>query len=134
MGGAVSDSRPLLRHGRRGSCSDREVVHVEDAAVGEVKYAGEYLQRDMSTVSRYESGEYPLRRIDLLALLSLYGVSDEETRDDLLQICDEHWRKGWWDQHRADLGDDFINLPWLESRADRICKYQPLVIPSDQRN
>ncbi|GAA2320399.1 helix-turn-helix transcriptional regulator [Glycomyces scopariae] len=92
------------------------------------KYAGEYLQRDMSTISRYESGEYPLRRVDLLALLSIYGVSDEKTRTALLQLCDEHWRTNWWDQHRDDFGRDFINLPWLESRADRICSYQHMLM------
>ncbi|WP_199035309.1 helix-turn-helix domain-containing protein [Glycomyces salinus] len=92
------------------------------------KYAGEYIQRDGSTIGRYETGEFPLRRVDLLALLSLYGVSDEKTRDGLLQLCDEHWRKNWWDEHREDLGKDFINLPWLESRADRICAYQNMVV------
>jgi transcriptional regulator with XRE-family HTH domain len=105
-----------------------ELRDLRKAAGISQKYAGEYLQRDMSTISRYESGEYPLRRVDLLALLSLYGVSDEKTREGLLQLCDEHWRKGWWDQHRDDLGKNFINLPWLESRANHICKYQIMVV------
>lgn len=92
------------------------------------KYAGEYLQRDGSTIGRYESGEFPLRRIDLLALMSLYGVSEERTREALLQLCDEHWKKNWWDEHRNELGKDFINLSWVESRADELCAYQHIVI------
>lgn len=38
--------------------------------------AGEFLQRNAATVSRFESGEYPIRRPDLMALLDLYLVSD----------------------------------------------------------
>lgn len=91
-----------------------------------LKYAGKFLQRDASTMSRYESGEFPVRRVDLLELLSLYGVSDEKQRDNLLELCEESWRKGWWDQHRDDLNADFINIPWLESRASQICAYQHL--------
>jgi len=93
-----------------------------------LKAVGEYLQRDPSTISRYENGEFPLRLVDLQALLSLYGVSDPKQRGDLEQICRDSWQKGWWDQHRDDLGDAFLNLPWLESRADRICAYQVMVV------
>ena len=90
--------------------------------------AGDFLQRDGSTIGRYEGGEFPIRRGDLLALLSLYGVSDERTRENLLQQCEESWRKGWWDQHVHDLGQDFINVPWIESKANQICAYQSTVI------
>lgn len=93
-----------------------------------LKTAGGYLQRDGSTIGRYEAGEFPIRRGDLLALLTLYGVSDEHTRDNLLRQCEETWRKGWWDKHVNDLGQDFINVPWLESQATHICAYQNMVI------
>ncbi|WP_100446289.1 helix-turn-helix domain-containing protein [Glycomyces xiaoerkulensis] len=93
-----------------------------------LRVAGEYLQRDASTMSRYESGEYPLRRADLVALMTLYDVSDPKARADLEQICEDAWQRDWWDRHKADFGKDFINLPWLESRANRICKYQQMVV------
>lgn len=93
-----------------------------------LKAVGEYLQRDASTISRYENGEFPLRLTDLQALMTLYGVSGPREREGLEQICKDSWQKGWWDQHRDDLGEDFINLPWLESRADRICAYQVMVV------
>lgn len=79
--------------------------------------AGEFLTREASTIGRYEAGEFPIRRGDLLGLMTLYGVSEESERSELLELCDEAWRKGWWDQHRNDLGSHFINVPWLESRA-----------------
>jgi transcriptional regulator with XRE-family HTH domain len=90
--------------------------------------AAEYLQRTSPMLSRYESGEYPIRRGDVLALLDLYAVSDETVREGLLQLCDDVWRKGWWDPYSEDVSKDFINVPWLESRADRILSYENMVV------
>jgi hypothetical protein len=59
-----------------------------------LRQAGEYLQRDPSMVSRFETAEYPIRRGDVLALLDLYRVSEERTHDGLLQLSDDVWRKG----------------------------------------
>jgi transcriptional regulator with XRE-family HTH domain len=90
--------------------------------------AADYIQRDATMLGRYENGTFPFRRVDVLGLLTLYGVDDEKLREGLLEICDEAWRKDWWDEHRKDLGTDFIDVPWLESRAERICTYQHLLI------
>jgi transcriptional regulator with XRE-family HTH domain len=90
--------------------------------------AGEFIQRDPTVLSRYENGEYPIRRVDVLALLTFYGVSDEEFHRGVVGLCDDMWRTDWWDPHRDDFGADFINVPWLESRAERICEYQALVL------
>lgn len=70
----------------------------------------------------------PFRRDDVEALLDLYGVSNEVERKGLLQLCDDIWRKDWWDPHRDDFGKDFINVPWLESRVERICIYQHIIV------
>jgi transcriptional regulator with XRE-family HTH domain len=93
-----------------------------------LKEVGDYLQRDQGTISRYENGELPVRRGDLTVMLDLFGVSDSKVREDLEQLREECWRKDWWDQHREDLGKDFINMPWLESRAKRICSYQHMLM------
>ncbi len=93
-----------------------------------LKYVGDYLQRDQGTISRYENGELTVRRGDLTAMLDLFGVSDPKTRQDLERIREDAWQKDWWDQHKADLGKEFINMPWLESRAKRICSYQHMVV------
>ncbi|MEU6248785.1 helix-turn-helix transcriptional regulator [Glycomyces sp. NPDC047010] len=93
-----------------------------------LRVAGEYLQRDASTMSRYENGEYPLRRADLVALMTLYDVADPKVRADLEQICEDAWQRDWWDSHKDDFGKDFINVPWLESRADRILAYQHYLV------
>ena len=47
---------------------------------------GEYLQRDGSTVSRFETGVYPARMPDVLALLDLYGIHDPTQRQFLIKL------------------------------------------------
>lgn len=84
-----------------------------------LKDAADYLQRDPSTVSRFESGEYPIRRPDLMALLDLYGVAKSRHREAFLRLSEEVWQKGWWDGYAGDGAGWFIDYVWLESRARR---------------
>ncbi|MGH3964526.1 MAG: helix-turn-helix domain-containing protein [Pseudonocardiaceae bacterium] len=94
-----------------------------------LRQAGDYLQRDPSMVSRFETAEYPIRRGDVLALLDLYGVSEERTREGLLQLSDDVWRKGWWDAYSNDIDRRFIDLLWLDSRAERLRTYEAMLVP-----
>ncbi|MDQ2880683.1 MAG: helix-turn-helix domain-containing protein [Actinomycetota bacterium] len=90
--------------------------------------AGEFLQRNAATVSRFESGEYPIRRPDLMALLDLYGVSDRRKRDGLLRLSEDVWQKGWWDGYEPDVERQFVDFVWLESRATEIRSFAALVV------
>ncbi|WP_205328342.1 helix-turn-helix transcriptional regulator [Glycomyces sp. YM15] len=90
--------------------------------------AGEFIQRDATMLSRYENGEYTIRRSDVIALLTFYGVSDESFRSGVMQLCDDMWRTDWWDPYNEEHTKDFINVPWLESRAEQISEYQALVL------
>lgn len=101
---------------------------LREAAGVSVVETAEFLQRDRSAVSRHETGEYPIRRADVYALLTFYGIENEKSRAELLDLCEEVWRKGWWDPYREDVTRDFINLPWLESRTDRLHVYQNMLV------
>jgi transcriptional regulator with XRE-family HTH domain len=90
--------------------------------------AADFLQRNASTVSRFESGEYPIRRPDLMALLDLYGVSDRRKRDGLLRLSEEVWQKGWWDSYE-ELEQPFGDYIWLESRATTSRCFDTTFIP-----
>jgi transcriptional regulator with XRE-family HTH domain len=90
--------------------------------------AGEFLQRNAATVSRFESGEYPIRRPDLMALLDLYGVSERRKRDGLLRLSEDVWQKGWWDGYELDVERQFVDFVWLESRAIAIRSFDPLLV------
>lgn len=91
--------------------------------------AADHIQRNNSMLGRYESGEIPFRRNDVIDLLDFYGISNELERNGLLQLCDDIWRKDWWDPHTDDFGQDFMDVPWLESRVERNCAYQHILIP-----
>jgi transcriptional regulator with XRE-family HTH domain len=94
-----------------------------------LKQAGDYLQRDPSMVSRFESAVYPIRRGDVLALLDLYGVSEESTRDGMLRLSEDVWRKGWWDGYENTVGRQYIDLVWLQTRAERLRTYGSILVP-----
>lgn len=91
--------------------------------------AGEFLQRNAATVSRFESGEYPIRRPDLMALLDLYGVSERRKRDGLLRLSEDVWQKGWWDGYELDVERYFVDYVWLEARATTIRSFDCIVLP-----
>ncbi len=101
---------------------------LRDATGMTLAQAGEFLQRNAATVSRFESGEYPIRRPDLMALLDLYGVSDRRKRDGLLRLSEDVWQKGWWDGYEPDVERQFVDFVWLESRATAIRSFDPLLI------
>lgn len=90
--------------------------------------AADHIQRNNAMLGRYETGQIPFRRSDVIDLLDFYNVSDELERKGLLQLCDDVWRKDWWDPHRDDFGQDFIDVPWLESRVERNCSYQHIIV------
>ena len=94
-----------------------------------LQQAAEFLQRNAATVSRFESGEYPIRRPDLMALLDLYGVSERRRRDGLLRLSEDVWQKGWWDGYAADVERQFVDFVWLESRATSIRAFDCIVLP-----
>ncbi|MQA25660.1 MAG: helix-turn-helix domain-containing protein [Micromonosporaceae bacterium] len=84
------------------------------------KAAAQYLERSPGTMSRYESGEYPIRRADLLALIDFYGVPDPAQRDRMFKLREESWKTDWWDDYADDVDEPFIDYVWLEQRAHQI--------------
>nr|WP_026341212.1 helix-turn-helix transcriptional regulator [Actinomadura atramentaria] len=94
-----------------------------------IKEVAEYLERDPGTVSRYETGVYPIHSPELLKLLDLYRVADEHRRFSLLKLSEEAWQKGWWDGYAPDLAEWFSDYIWLESRADHIQMFDNVVFP-----
>lgn len=91
--------------------------------------AADFLQRNFGTISRYESAEYPIRRPDVMALLTLYGVTDGAQRDRMLAMCEECWQTGWWEEYADAVEPEFIDFPWLETSATMIYTYDAVVPP-----
>ncbi len=94
-----------------------------------LEYVAEFMQRANGTVSRFETGVYPIRRPDVLALLDLYGVSEQRERDNLLKLSESVWQTGWWEGYTNDVVDWLIDFVWLEEMAVEHWLFQSTVIP-----
>lgn len=94
-----------------------------------VEEVAEYLQRSSGTVSRFESGLYPIRRAEVVALLDLYSVNDARTRANFLKIANDVWQTGWWDGYTGDVEDWFIDFVWLEELATEHMLFDTTVLP-----
>jgi transcriptional regulator with XRE-family HTH domain len=109
----------------------QQLAALRNAAGLTLQQAGDYLGRNPSSVSRFESGEIPARIGDVVALMNLYGVDDSGERDNLERLAREVWQRGWWEQdrYRRNLISQFIDLAWLESRATEIQSYEAMSLP-----
>jgi transcriptional regulator with XRE-family HTH domain len=108
----------------------QELRSLRDARGMTLKMVAAHLRRDMSALSRYERGEWPIGRADVLALLDLYGFHHAAERERMLRLAEEVWITDRWSENYSDiLQPSFIDFPWLESRAERICSYHASVIP-----
>ena len=107
----------------------QQLRELRDANGLMIKEVAEYLQRDPGTVSRFESGFYPIRRPDLMALLGLYGVSERKRREALMSLSEDVWQKGWWDGFAGDVVGSLVDYVWLESRAEEVQSFAAIVVP-----
>ncbi|MEU1755841.1 helix-turn-helix transcriptional regulator [Micromonospora matsumotoense] len=95
-----------------------------------LKLVSEHLQRDMSALGRYERADWPIRRGDVVALLDLYGFHHAAERARLLALAEDVWRTDRWDEDYGDVVDSsFIEYPWLEGRADKVCCFHMTLVP-----
>jgi transcriptional regulator with XRE-family HTH domain len=125
MGAVTMRQGPTLRAQWLG----QQIKELREGSGITLKQAAEYLERDPSTVSRFESAEYPIRRADLLAMLDFYAVSDQRRREALLSLREEVWQKGWWDGFADAVDRRFIDYVWLESRAHAIHSFDDTLLP-----
>ncbi|MEV7968754.1 helix-turn-helix transcriptional regulator [Sphaerisporangium sp. NPDC088356] len=107
----------------------KQLRELREAAKLTLRDAGDYIQRDQSSLSRMEQGITPMRVPDVLTLLNLYGVSDVNLRDGLERLSREIWQKSWWDGYAGAFTGRIIDHAWLESRAIELRSYDAMVIP-----
>lgn len=94
-----------------------------------LKEAGDYINRNPSTVSRMEAGIIPPRVPEVLAYLDMCGIDDARRRADLKTMAQDAWQKGWWEGFAADVAGSLIDWVWLESRAREIRSFETAVLP-----
>jgi transcriptional regulator with XRE-family HTH domain len=81
-----------------------------------------------SKISRIELGRNSIREIDVLDLLTFYGVGAVE-REQLLTLAEQANRPGWWHRFNDILPDWFQSYVGMEEAATSIRVYEPQLIP-----
>jgi transcriptional regulator with XRE-family HTH domain len=82
-----------------------------------------------SKISRIELGRTSVRELDIVDLLSLYGITDTAEREELLALAGQANQPGWWHQYQDVLPNWFQAYIGLEESAESIRSYDALFIP-----
>jgi transcriptional regulator with XRE-family HTH domain len=82
-----------------------------------------------SKISRIELGRNAVREIDVADLLTLYGVTDPEEREQLLTLASQANRPGWWYRFNDILPSWFQAYIGLEEAAESIRTYEAQFLP-----
>jgi Predicted transcriptional regulators len=89
----------------------------------------EKLELDPSWVSRVESGRRGIHPIKLRALLDIYGITDPAVREELLELCRQARRRGWWHTYGDVIPEWFQVFVGLEAEASELCSYDSELVP-----
>lgn len=87
------------------------------------------LEWSASKLIRVEGGHTPITKVDLDALVSLYGVTTESERERLQALNREAREKGWWDSYRDTISGTYLSYVGLEAGAASIRQFQIGFIP-----
>ncbi|MEW2546685.1 helix-turn-helix transcriptional regulator [Streptomyces sp. NPDC047002] len=86
--------------------------------------AGYSIRASESKISRMELGRVGFKTRDVEDLLTLYGVTDEKERADLLGLAREANTAGWWHAFNSVVPSWFPNYVGLETAAARITAFE----------
>ena len=92
------------------------------------RQAAAAIRASESKISRIELGRNAIREIDVLDLLTLYGV-DAEEREQFLTLAEQANRSGWWHRYHDILPEWFKAYIGMEEAARSIRVYEPQFIP-----
>ncbi|MFI1187064.1 helix-turn-helix domain-containing protein [Streptomyces californicus] len=121
----ASHPRPTVRRRRVGA----ELKRLREKAGVRMEDAAERIGGDKPKISRQENGRQGVSKLEIEALLELYGVSDDRLRTALITLAREGRRKGWWAQYSDILPAGFQERLSIESDAARILAFQPMLVP-----
>jgi transcriptional regulator with XRE-family HTH domain len=91
--------------------------------------AGYQIRSSESKISRLELGRVGFKERDVTDLLTMYGVSDEEERQNFLGMVKDSNLPGWWQSYGDVMPRWLDNLVGLEEAASRIQTYELQFMP-----
>ncbi|MDT0444557.1 helix-turn-helix domain-containing protein [Streptomyces johnsoniae] len=132
--GRASSVRDILSHPRGGPTVLRIVLGTHLRRLREGKgitreAAGDAIRGSHAKISRLELGRVGSKERDIADLLTLYGVDDEEQREQFLALARQASMPGWWQRYSDVLPSWFETLIGLEEAASMIRTYEVQFIP-----
>ncbi|MFE5868418.1 helix-turn-helix domain-containing protein [Streptomyces roseifaciens] len=100
-----------------------------DRAGVAVTQAARAVDGGSSKVSRIETGRHRITQTELKALMDLYRIRDEKTRDWLIALASEGRKRTWWRKYPDVISNGFKENLTLETEAARIAAHHTQVIP-----
>ncbi|MGH3795864.1 MAG: helix-turn-helix domain-containing protein [Pseudonocardiaceae bacterium] len=91
--------------------------------------AGDTIRASQAKISRLELGRVAFKQRDVADLLTLYGITDTQQRDEFLMLAQRSSSPGWWCQYGDVLPTWFERYFGLEQAASVIRAYEPQVVP-----
>jgi transcriptional regulator with XRE-family HTH domain len=83
----------------------------------------------VSKASRMELGRVPISPRDVRDLLELYGLTDEQRADDLVEAARGGRQRDWWHEYDDLIGRQFSIYLGFEKDATSMRNYEALLIP-----
>lgn len=91
--------------------------------------AAQAIRATDSKISRMELGRSAVREIDVVDLLTLYGVTDHAEREEILALAARSNQPGWWYRYNDLLPDWLQSYIGLEQAAQSIRTYETQFVP-----
>ncbi|MCZ4123859.1 helix-turn-helix domain-containing protein [Streptomyces sp. H39-S7] len=80
-------------------------------------------------LSKIENATQAIRPAEVGSLLLAYRVDDGEVHTALENLARDAGKKGWWQTYSGIVAPAYADYISLESDADQICEWAPLVVP-----
>ncbi|MET7905781.1 DUF5753 domain-containing protein [Streptomyces sp. NPDC005355] len=127
---------PTVRRRRLGSTLRRlrtEAGMTLDAAAEALNAAGngssDTRRWTAPKLSRIENANATIRITEVEPLLRAYRITDGDIRIALEGLAKDAGKRGWWQTYRGVVGPAYADYISLESDADSVRDYAPLVVP-----
>lgn len=91
--------------------------------------AGYAIRASRSKISRVELGRVSFKERDIADLLTLYGVTAEREREQILALARQANNRGWWARYDDVLPEWFETYIGLEQAATLIRSYELQFVP-----
>lgn len=119
-------SKPLVQRRRLRT----ELRAARQATEYTLEQVARSMEWSLSKVIRIESGSVGVSANDLRALLDLYGISNPERVDELLDLARASRQSSWWSRrYKADISPQYLEFIEYEESAAVLRMYEPLLLP-----